>query len=115
MAITSGTLRTARATDANGIPTATAVDQGQMQKSIPTVGAMRLHMVQNLLPNYTMGDSASKRTHNVTVHTGHTVHPSKVQKVNPQANLNTSSSAAVGKLGSAARVDERENKLEIEV
>ncbi len=90
MAITSDTIHVATATDANGIPTASPMDQRQMQQSIPTVSAMRMRMVQNLLTN----DSASKRTHNVTVHTEQTVHPSKVQKMSPHANLNTSSSAA---------------------
>jgi hypothetical protein len=94
MAITSDTIHVATATDANGIPTASPVDQGQMQQNIPTVSAMRMRMVQNLLPNDATNDSASKRTHNVTVHTGHTFHASKVQKINPQANLNTNSSAA---------------------
>jgi hypothetical protein len=51
---------------------------------------MRLRMVQNIQPN----DSATKRTHNTTVPAGHTVHPSKVPKPNPQANLSSSSIAA---------------------
>jgi hypothetical protein len=40
-------------------------------------------------------DSATKRTHNTTVPLGHRVHPSKVQKPNPQANLNLSSNATL--------------------
>ena len=65
-----------------GIPTATAIDT-------PTVNAFatrHLHQVMNLLD---AKDSATKRVHNNTVPPGHTVHPSKVQKMNPQGNLNT--------------------------
>ena len=65
-----------------GIPTATAIDT-------PTVNATatkHLRMVVNILDS---NDSATKRTHNNTVPLGHKVHPSKVPKMNPQANLNT--------------------------
>ena len=68
------------------IPSANEID-------IPTVvakPAMRLRMVQNILTN----DSAPKRTHSTTVPPGHTVHPSKVPRPNPQASLNPSSNAA---------------------
>ena len=64
-----------------GIPTATPIDT-------PTVGAtpaMRLRMIQTIQQS---NDSATKRTHNNTVPIGHTVHPSKVPKMNPQGNLN---------------------------
>jgi hypothetical protein len=67
------------------IPSANEIDT-------PTVAANRaisLRMIQNILPN----DIALKRTHN-TVPPGHIVHPSKVQKPNPQASLNTSNNVA---------------------
>jgi hypothetical protein len=66
-----------------GIPSANPIDT----TTVAATPTPRLRMVQNLLTN----DQASKRTHNTSVHTGHTVHPSKVQKMNPQANLNASS------------------------
>ncbi len=65
-----------------GIPTATAIDT-------PTVGAtlaMRLSRVKTIQD---VNDGATKRTHNNTVPLGYKVHPSKVPKTNPQANLNT--------------------------
>jgi hypothetical protein len=65
-----------------GIPTPTAIDT-------PTVDATpttRLRMIAN---NLDSNDSATKRTHNNTVPLGHKVHPSKVPRTNPQANLNT--------------------------
>ena len=64
------------------IPTATPIDT-------PTVGAtpaMRLRMIQTIQQS---NDSATKRTHNNTVPTGHTVHPSKVQRMSSQGNLST--------------------------
>jgi hypothetical protein len=78
----------------------TAPDTGDLRGCIPsaneidirTVAANRaisLRMIQNILPN----DSALKRTHN-TVPPGHVVHPSKVQKPNPQASLNSSNDVA---------------------
>ncbi len=70
-----------------GIPTATVVDT-------PTVGAtlaMRLSMVQTIIQD--ANDGAIKRAHNTNVSLGHMVHPSKVPKLNPQANLNPSSNA----------------------
>jgi hypothetical protein len=74
------------ATDMHGvIPSANEI-------VIPTVvanPAMRLRMVQNILPN----DIAPKRTHS-TVPLGHNVQPTKVPKPNPQASLSTSSQAA---------------------
>jgi hypothetical protein len=69
-----------------GISSANAIDT----PTVAATPAMRLRMVQNLLSN----DSATKRTHNTTVPPGHTVHPSKVQNSNPQANLSPSSNAA---------------------
>jgi hypothetical protein len=71
-----------------GIPTANAIDT-------PTVDAtpsMRLRMIQTIQQ---WNDSATKRAHNTTVPLGHTVHPSKVQKPNPQVNLNPSSNATL--------------------
>jgi hypothetical protein len=69
-----------------GIPSANTIDT----LTVAATPAMRLRMAQNILPN----DSATKRTHNTTVPPGHTIHPSKVQKQNPQANLNTNSNSA---------------------
>ena len=65
-----------------GIPTATPIDT-------PTVGAtptMRLRMIQTIQQS---NDSATKRTHSNTVPTGHTVQPSKVQRMSSQGNLST--------------------------
>ena len=78
----------ARAAAANmrgGIPSANPIDT-------PTVNATpapRLRMVQNILDN-----EPPRPMHNASAHVGHTVHPSKVQRLNPQVNLNTSSTAA---------------------
>jgi hypothetical protein len=78
----------ARAAAANmrgGIPSANPIDT-------PTVNATlapRLRMVQNILDN-----EPPRLMHNTSAHAGHTVHPSKVQRLNPQVNLNTSSTAA---------------------
>jgi hypothetical protein len=51
--------------------------------------AVRLRIIENILPN----DIALKRTHS-TVPPGLTVQPSKVQKPNPQASLNSSNNVA---------------------
>ena len=68
-----------------GIPSANPIDT-------PTVNATlapRIRMVQNILDN-----EPPRPMHNTSAHVGHTVHPSKVQRLNPQVNLNTSSTAA---------------------
>ncbi len=65
-----------------GIPSANAIDT----PTVVAIPAMRLRMVQNILTN----DSATKQS----VPPGHTVHPFKVPKPNPQANLSPSSNAA---------------------
>ncbi len=84
---TNSTPAVRTATDMRGgIPSATVIDT----PTVVATPAMRLRMVQNILPN----DSATKRTHNTTVPSGHTVHPYKVPKPNPQASLNPSSNAA---------------------
>jgi len=78
----------ARAAAANmrgGIPSANPIDT-------PTVNATpapRLRMVQNILDN-----EPPRPMHNANAQIGHSVHPSKVQRLNPQVNLNTSSTAA---------------------
>ncbi len=70
----------------DGIPTANAIDT----PTVVTTPAMHLRMIQTIQQS---NDSATKRTHNTTVPPGHTVHPSKVSKPNPQANLSSSSNA----------------------
>jgi hypothetical protein len=67
-----------------GIPTASAMDT----TTVNATSVMRLRMIQTIQES---NESATKRTHNTTVPLGHRVHPSKVQKPNPQANLNLSS------------------------
>jgi hypothetical protein len=81
---------------ANNAPAVrTAPDTRELRGCIPSANeidtptvvanpAMRSRMIQNILPN----DSAPKRMHNTTVPPGHTVHPSKVQKPNPQITFN---------------------------
>jgi hypothetical protein len=78
----------ARAAAANmrgGIPSANPVET----PIVNATPAPRLKMVQNILDN-----ESSRLAHSTSAHIGHTVHPSKVQKLNPQANLNTSSTTA---------------------
>ena len=50
-----------------------------------TVNAFATRHLQQAINIHNTNDSATKRTHNNTVPIGHTVHPSKVPKMNPQA------------------------------
>jgi hypothetical protein len=80
-------VRAAASNMRGGIPSANPIDA----PTVTATPAPRLRMVQNLLTD----DQASRLAHNTSVHVGHTVHPSKVQKVNHQASLNSSSNAAL--------------------
>ena len=77
--------RAALADMRGGIPSANPVDT-------PTVSATpnpRPRIIQNIL-----GNEPPRLAHNTSARVGHGVHPSKVPKLNPQVNLNTSSTAA---------------------
>jgi hypothetical protein len=79
-----------------GIPSANAIDT----PTVTATPAMRLRMVQTIQQQ---NESANKRAHDTTVSPEHRVHPSKVPKPNPQANLNPSSNAAPSQDGMTAQ------------
>jgi hypothetical protein len=54
-----------------------------------TVNAFATRHLQQATNIHDTNDSATKRTHNNTVPTGHTVQPSKVQRMSSQGNLST--------------------------
>ena len=68
---TSGSFTTAIATDTH------------------TVNAFATGHLQQAINIHDMNDSATKRAHNNTVPSGHTAHPSKVQRMSSQGNLST--------------------------
>jgi len=68
---TSGSFTTAIATDTH------------------TVNAFATGHLQQATNIHDMNDSATKRAHNNTVPSGHTAHPSKVQRMSSQGNLST--------------------------
>jgi hypothetical protein len=69
-----------------GIPSANEIATPTVEATLAT----RFRMIQTIQQN----EGAPKRTHSTTVPPGHTVHPTKVPKPNPQASLSTSSHAA---------------------